>query len=246
MRSGTDQQGHGGGCALVDVGQPHVKGHSTELEGQTGNNKDQAENQHLVLDLAAGNRLKHFVDIERAGGAIDHGQAVEQKARGQRAQHKVLHGRFGGGRVVSAQGHQRVARQRHELETHVDDQKIVTRDHHKNTQQREQTQGEELTAAQHVAVGCVGSAVNQGDHQGKAGKALEPVAHGVAHDHFSKAVNRGTLGSVKRLQHSDHRQRQQRQRVGGATQRRLHAQVHHRNHASHDQQNDFGVNGDPA
>ena len=46
--------------------------------------------------------------------------------------------------------------------------------------------------------------------------------------------------------HRHHSQREQRQCVGGATQRRLHAQVHHRNHASHDQQNDFGVNGDPA
>ena len=119
-------------------------------------------------------------------------------------------------------------------------------DHHKNAEQREQAQGEKFTTAQHVAVGRVGSAVNQADHQRDAGKALEPVAHGVAHDHLAKTIDCGALTGVNTFEHRHHSQREQRQCVGGATQRRLHAQVHHRNHASHDQQNDFGVNGDPA
>ena len=38
--------------ALVDVGNPHVERRGAQLEGQAGDDEDQAEHQHLVLHLA--------------------------------------------------------------------------------------------------------------------------------------------------------------------------------------------------
>src|SRR5688572_31202776 len=51
-----------------------------------------------------------------AGGAVDHRHAVEQQARGQRAEHEVLHRRLGGERRVAVERDQRVQAERHQLQ----------------------------------------------------------------------------------------------------------------------------------
>ena len=48
----ANHQGDGSGRALVHIRDPHVKRHHAQLEGQTGHDKHQAKNQHLVAHLA--------------------------------------------------------------------------------------------------------------------------------------------------------------------------------------------------
>ena len=99
--------------------------HNTQLERQTGHHKDQTEHQYLVLDLARGDNFEDLPHFERAGGAIHHGQAIQQETRSQSTQHKVLHRCFTRGSVVTAQRHQGVAGQGQQLQTHVNNQEVV-------------------------------------------------------------------------------------------------------------------------
>ena len=57
-----------------------MEGYGAELEGQTSHNENQTENEDLVLDVARHNRLVNHRDIQRTGGTVEHGHAVQQKA----------------------------------------------------------------------------------------------------------------------------------------------------------------------
>ncbi len=213
LRCAADQQCDGSRRALVHVRQPHVEGYGTQLESQACNDKDQAEDQHLVLDLATGDGVEHLVDVERTGCAVKHRQTVKQEARSQRAQHKVFHGCFCGRCVVAAQRYQRIAAQGHELQAHVEHQEIVARDHHKNAEQGKQAEREELAAAQHVATGHIGAAIDEGDHQCEGCKTLEPAAHGVNHHHLAEAVKGFTADGVGSFEGSHNGQRDECQHI---------------------------------
>ena len=130
----ADHQRHRSGSTLVNVGDPHMKGHHTQLEGQTGNQEHQAKNQHIQPDLAAGNRVEQLGDVERAGGTVQHGHAIEQEAGSHGPQHEILHRSFGGSHVVPAQGYQCIGRQGQQLQPHVGEQEVVRRDHHEHAQ----------------------------------------------------------------------------------------------------------------
>ena len=60
---GANQQGHRGGCTLVDIRHPHVEGHSAKLEGQASNDKNNAKVQHLFVDAPGGDLLKDLGDF---------------------------------------------------------------------------------------------------------------------------------------------------------------------------------------
>ena len=216
--------------------------HHAQLESQTGHHKHQAEHQHLVLDLTGVDGLENLADIQRARGTVHHGQAIEQEATGHGAQHKILHGRFRGRGVVAAQCHQGIARECQQLKAQVDHQEVVARDHDEHAEQGEHGQREQFAPAQHVAVGSIGAAVHQGDHHGHGGKALEPVAHGVAHHHVAKTIEGVTAAGVHALQGSHHGEREHGQYVGAGAARAVDTQIDQRNHAGHGQQHNFGVN----
>jgi len=64
LRRRTNQQRDGCGRALIHIRQPHVKRHRPQLESQAGNDENQAEHQHLVIHLAAGNGFVHLIDVQ--------------------------------------------------------------------------------------------------------------------------------------------------------------------------------------
>ena len=246
----ADHQRDRRGGAVVHVGHPHVERHDTQLERQTGHHEHETQHQYLLGALergfAAGDGLEHLRQVQGAGGAIDHGQAVQQEAAGQGTQYKVLHGRLGGPQIIAAQGHQGVAGQGQQFQAKVDDQEVLARDHHEHAQEREQAQREQIAAAQHVTLSRIGPAIDKSDDHGHRGKALEPIAHGIADHHATEAGQGLAGGRVVARQDRHHNQRQQRQHVGGAAHRRLDPQVKQRNHAGHHQQQDFRVRHDPA
>ena len=89
-----------------------MKRYHTKLECQASYDEHQAKHQHLLLKCARSNLLEYGSDIERAGSAIQHGQAIEQEAAGQRAKHEIFHRRFGRGRIIAAQRYECVAGKR--------------------------------------------------------------------------------------------------------------------------------------
>ena len=95
---------------MVDIGHPHMKWHDAELESQAGDDKHDAKDQHLLLDLARGDGAENDGQIERSGGAIHHRQPVQQETAGQRTQDEVLHRRLAADGAIAAQRNQGVAR----------------------------------------------------------------------------------------------------------------------------------------
>ena len=209
--------------------------HHTQLECQTGHHKHQTKHQHLVADLARVDRFEHLAHVECAGGTVQHGQAVQQETAGHGTQHKILHGGFGGGAVVTAQSHQCVAGQSQQLKAQVDHQEVVAGDHDEHAQQGKHAQREHLTAAQHATVTRIRAAVHQRHHHGNGRKTLEPVAHGVADHHVAKTVHGAATVGVHHLQESNGTQRQQGQHIGAGAARTGDRQVHQQNHTCHHQ-----------
>ncbi|KAG1389693.1 hypothetical protein G6F59_015459 [Rhizopus arrhizus] len=118
-----------------------------------------------------------FSQVQVTRGAVDHRHAVQQETRGQRAQHEVLHGGFGGHDVGATQGDQRVQRQRHQFQAKVDRDQVPGGDHDHLAQQREERQDIEFTALEQVADLRIHAAVDQCGAHGDVGRDLQQVRH---------------------------------------------------------------------
>jgi len=233
------------GGTLVHVRHPHVEGHHTQLESQAGDDEHHTEHQHLLVGRTGQRGLVDLADVQRAGGAVHHRQAIEQEARGQRTQHEVLHGGFGRLGVVAAQGHKRIQRQRHQLQAQVDGQEVVADDHDRDAQQREHAQREQFTL-QHLAGGRIRLRVNQRAHHGQRGTQRQQVTHGIGHHHLLHGIDGGTRVQRLQVQAGHAGQRQHRQVVGRLALRAGDEQVHERDQAGHGQQDDLGGHRDPV
>ena len=154
-------------------------------------------------------------NVQGTGSAVDHGQTIQKETTGQGTQHEILHGCLCGTCIVPAQRHQCITRQREHFEPQVDDQEVVARDHHVNTEQREHGEGEQLTAVHHFPLARVLASVNQCDQHGDCRKALEPIAHWITDDHSAKTVGCVTAGRVHGQQDRQSSQRQQGKDVRG-------------------------------
>ena len=199
-----------------------------------------------MVDVARRDGLEHHSNVQRTGGTVQHGQAIKQKARGQRPQDEVLHGGLGRDRIVTTHRHQRVAGQCEQLQAQVDHQKVIARDHHEHAQQGEQAEGEEFPATQHVALGCIGAPVDQRHHYRDGCEAFEPVAHRVTDHLVAKTVERLFAGGVQRQQHGHYSQRQQTQDVGCGTAGAFNTQVNQGDDAGHNREDDLRINCDPT
>ena len=149
LRRGADEQRDRRRRAVVHVRHPHVVGHRAELERDAGHDEHQPEDQNAPgSPCPVRTASPDAVDVERAGRAVDHRHPVEEHARGQRAEHEVLHRRLGRRASTCVHRHHRVERQRLQLESEVEREEVVGRDHHQHAEQREQRQHEGLAAEQ--------------------------------------------------------------------------------------------------
>jgi len=136
---------HRGGSAFVDVGRPHVEGGRRDLESQTADHEDQAEE-----DAGAGlplHRRRNGVEADGAGEAVDQGGAVEQQARGQGAEHEVLQAGLGGLRIIPLKGGHDIERQGLELDPDVEAEEVPCPGHHTHAEGRQQDQDRKLEVA---------------------------------------------------------------------------------------------------
>ena len=66
-----------------------------------------------------------------ARGAVDQGDAVQEKARRDRSQQEVLHRRFGTARTAPIHASQHINRERHQFNTEENEHQIAcSREHH--------------------------------------------------------------------------------------------------------------------
>ena len=78
-------------------------GTAPSLKARPATTNTSAERQQQRCCPAAASIARAtVVEVERAGGAVDHRHAVEQEAGRQRAEHEVLHRRLGRARVIAA------------------------------------------------------------------------------------------------------------------------------------------------
>jgi len=229
--------------AVVDVRRPHVERHRAQLEGHARDQEHQAEHQDGGVGAVHAAR-GDLVHVQRTGGAVDHRDTVEHEARGQCAEDEVLHRRFGRDRVVAAQRHQGVQRQRHQFQAQVDRQHAVTRDHDHLAQRREQREHVELAAEvtrEHAALAHVLARIHQRDADRQVGEQLQQVRHRVRYEHVVEGVHGGAAVEVGPAEHCAADQGQQRQVVGHVAARPLQVQVDQQDRGSRDQQEDFGA-----
>ena len=116
----AQEQDHRVGCPLVGIGHPHMERNGTELKADTNDDEDQTEDQDLIIRPLPGHRPGHGPQFQGAGGAIEHGEAVEEQARTQCTQHEIFHGRLGPARAVAVEGHQGIERQGQEFQAEVE------------------------------------------------------------------------------------------------------------------------------
>ena len=134
---------------LIDVGRPHVERHRRYLEGKTRQHEDQAE--HHAERRRTLQRRGDAREGDRAGIAVHQRYAVEQHARGERAEHKIFDAGLGGAQVVAAIGGDDIERQTHQFEAEVQRDEIGGRYQHHHAERPEQQQHGKFEAADLVA-----------------------------------------------------------------------------------------------
>ena len=139
LRRGGQEGGHRRRRAFIDVGRPHVERHGGDLEGKAGQHEDQAEHQ-AELALAAPERRGDLMEAGVAGVAVDQRDAVEQHARGQRAEDEVLEAGLGGTQVVAVDRGKHIDRQRLQLEAEIEADHAVGRNHQHHAERAQQDQ----------------------------------------------------------------------------------------------------------
>ena len=94
--------------ALVNVRRPHMERHGGDLERQPDQHEHDADDRGPARRLPASAARHAAREVHGAGEAVDQRDAVQQQARGQRAEHKILQPGFG--RAQHCRGRTRPAR----------------------------------------------------------------------------------------------------------------------------------------
>ena len=138
FRHRAHKSGHGSGRTLIHIGHPHMKRHRAQLESHRHHDKHQAKLQQPSVGLAIVGIGQHAGKLERACGAIHHGNAIQQQTRSQRTQHKIFQSGFSGIGRIAAQRNHRIERQRQQLQTDIGGEEMAGAHHHAHAAQRKQ------------------------------------------------------------------------------------------------------------
>src|SRR5262249_50819167 len=77
-----NEGGDGGGGALEDSGGQHVEGHGGDLEADANQEEGEADEEQRLLPRPCPHRRPDLVQVGRARGAVDEGDAVKEEAGG--------------------------------------------------------------------------------------------------------------------------------------------------------------------
>ena len=189
-----EESSHRRGRALVDIRRPHMERHGRNLEGQAGDDQHDADDNAHGRNTA-GRLGQHRSDIDecrRAGEAIDHGGAIEQHARGQRAEDEVLHAGFGRTQIVPAEGGDHIERQALQFQAEIERDQVVRRQHQQHADGRQQHQNGKLEAAHPLALDIVHG---HDDRERRTGEHQDLEEHAELVDDEETAEGGGAVGS---------------------------------------------------
>ena len=148
LRRGGEERGDRRRRALIDVGRPHVERHGRDLEEQAGKNEHHADDQPGRCRRRRGQQLGELREIHRAGEAVDQRDAIQQQARGERAEDEILQPGLGRAQLVAREGGQHVERQRLQFEPEIQRHHVGRRDHQHHADDGEQHQHGEFETRQ--------------------------------------------------------------------------------------------------
>jgi len=153
-----------------------VEGRGRNLEGQAADQEDEAK-QHTGSGALVDGRSNVF-EPGRTGEAIDQGGAIEQHARRQGAQDKVLQACFRGLQIVPVHGRQHIERQGLQFDADIEGDQIAGADHHAHAQGGQQDQDGEFEGRSALAgepVAAERNGCRTGEIDGDAGIACSGV-----------------------------------------------------------------------
>ena len=134
------ERGDRAGCALVDVGRPHVERHRRDLEPEADDQqRDAGEQRAVLVERVPGEEARDPGEGGGAGRAVHQRHAVEEDRRREGAEHEVLDAGFLRREAAAVECHQHVERDRQRLERHEHDDQVVGRGHddHRRGRQRQ-------------------------------------------------------------------------------------------------------------
>ena len=240
-RAAQDQHGRGR-PALIDVGHPHVEGHGAELEADADHQEGDAEYQHFVRHALFGDRRRNRCELDRAGRAIDHRDAIEQQTRAERAEHEVFHRGLGALAGIAVEGDQGIEGERLEFETQIEGQEAVGRDHDQHSEHGQQSEDIEL-ADQHPAILEPGARIDEGQDADDEDCAPEQVGHGVA-DQVAVEEHLSLAAADEAGQRDGDHQTEQGQAVVEALVLVLEVEIQDQHHARGHEDGDLGQDGE--
>ena len=146
LRAGRHEPGHRGRRTLVDVRDPGVERHRTDLEQQAHHGEDDPRDQEPVeVTGCRGDGGRDRLEVAGPGIPVEECGTEEQERAGESAEEEVLQGRLLGEQAAapSQTGHD-VQRQGEHLEADEHRDEVVRGDEHHHAQDREEREGEDL------------------------------------------------------------------------------------------------------
>ena len=189
---GADEHRHRGRCALIYIGHPHMEGDSANLERQSCHDEGQTEHQQLFIRCALMDDFGNAVHVQRAGRAIKHGHAIEQKTGGHCAEDEVFHRRFGCNCRVALQRNQGIQAQCKHFQSEIQGEEVTGGYHHHHAQRGKQDQRQEL-AGEQSARHQIAARIHQHHGYRQVGQQLEYVRHEIIHEHMVEHMHDAVL-----------------------------------------------------
>ena len=160
------ERGDRRGRAVVDVGAPRVERHRRHLEAEADEQHGEADQQQRVVQ---GDRLgEQVLDLDQVGGpggAVDHGDAVEEERRREAAEDEVLEAGLLGLRPLPVEGGQGVDGDRQRLEGQEQHQQVVGHGHEHAARGRQEHEDVQLGPVEALAPQVVVGEERAEDHR---------------------------------------------------------------------------------
>jgi hypothetical protein len=121
-----------------------VERDGAEFERDADDDEGEPEDQTEIGRADFADADSQLVELQRAGYPVHDREAVQQRARGDCAEHEVLHCRLGRDAGVAIECDHRVQRERQQLDAEIHRQQAARRNHHHHAEQRDETENEIL------------------------------------------------------------------------------------------------------
>ena len=218
LGSGSEQRRDRRGRAFVNVRPVNVERRSDDFESESDENQSQPQNRERRQMAGRGDELierrLHLIDARGSGGAVDHGDAVQEERGGERAQDEIFQRRFVRFGGPFAEAGQDVARNRAYFEADEGGQQFVRARQDPHAGGSEQHQRVKLTALEIFVVEII-----DGAEHAQRGRADD---HGVRENTEQVGANQLVVGVTLVQKHQPQgSQRHERADEGHPAQRAL-------------------------